>query len=315
MKQPCKALAALLLLCAVAPLGAEQNRALQKRFSSDEVAAVSVALSSENCIIGRSPDGTLLVEVATNSKKRIPDIALDGGTLRITGKKNLSFRFGGYCTVTVLLPEGKAFDAFAVSTSSGDVTADALRATTAGVTATSGNIALNEGHFSDGRLETTSGDIALGTVTAKTCTVQTTSGNVEIRSFESGSAALTTTSGDSTIGTFSGGTVSVYATSGNCSLERVSADSVHIQTTSGDVDCAFETLPADSAEIKAVSGSVTLSLPGEGGCSVQLSTTSGTVTDRRSGNTFSPRGTVTQEYQGGGVALSVTTTSGAIELQ
>ncbi len=101
-------------------------------------------------------------------------------------------------------------------------------------------------------LSSTSGDIEMEAVRADSLTVQTTSGDMRLDSFGSRELLLSSTSGDIEMETVRADSLSIQTTSGDLTLKAVSAGQLKVKSTSGDL--SLREVEAESWESQTVSG-------------------------------------------------------------
>lgn len=314
-------------------LFAAQNLAKQEIFSEAEVLNLNINLGSEDLKIEKCTNSEITVEVYTNNKNRIPDISLNKNCLTIIKQKYNISKPGEYCNLVVYIPENKKFETLEVSTSSGELTADQLIAQTAVISASSGDITLTDCNFEQSNVDTSSGNQKIENFNSNSASFEASSGDISIKTITSKKLKTKTSSGRIKFGTITCDSFSVHASSGNISVEKiecetfsaetssgditfdkVTADYFDAEASSGDIKLGLDKVPEASSSLKTSSGEQSVFVPKEQGFSLKVSTTSGTFKDRIGNNRFSPRGHYTNNYNGGGAQLSLTSTSGDIEL-
>ncbi|MDD5928448.1 MAG: DUF4097 family beta strand repeat-containing protein [Spirochaetales bacterium] len=295
-------------------LFAAQNLAKQEIFSEAEVLNLNINLGSEDLKIEKCTNSEITVEVYTNNKNRIPDISLNKNCLTIIKQKYNISKPGEYCNLVVYIPENKKFETLEVSTSSGELTADQLIAQTAVISASSGDITLTDCSFEQSNVDTSSGDISIKTITSKKLKTKTSSGRIKFGTITCDSFSVHASSGNISVEKIECETFSAETSSGDITFDKVTADYFDAEASSGDIKLGLEKVPEASSSLKTSSGEQSVFVPKEQGFSLKVSTTSGTFKDRIENNRFSPRGHYTNNYNGGGAQLSLTSTSGDIEL-
>ncbi|MCR5062563.1 MAG: DUF4097 domain-containing protein [Treponema sp.] len=314
-------------------LFAAQNLAKQEKFSEAEISNLKITLGSEDLKIEKCSNSEITVEVYTNNTKRIPDITLKNDCLTIIRKTNIVSKPGEYCNVSIYIPADKKFNSLEVSTSSGQLTAEQLIADTAVISASSGDITLTECDFEQSNVDTSSGNQRIESFKSNSASFEASSGDISVKTITSKKLKTKTSSGRIKFGTITCDSFSVRASSGNISVEKIecetfsaeassgditfdkaTADYFDAEASSGDIKLGLEKVPDAASSIKTSSGEQSLFVPKDQGFSVKVSTSSGTFKDRLENNRFSPRGSYSNDYNGGGAKISLTSTSGDIEL-
>ena len=252
------------------------------------------------------------VELHETSKKDISkDMQmrwwLDGDTLRVRFAKP-GFRTWNVRDkmLTITLPEDSRFDEVSIAATSGDLFIPALQtdslklnvtsgdikaaadARTARVEATSGDLELRfDGKAKDIAVETTSGEIGIAADSADRMSVQSTSGEMSVSAKSAADFLASSSSGD--IDADIGGVkrAALSSTSGHVHVAFDRFNALSISTTSGDVRADLPEKPGFTAALKVTSGDIDSDLPltrmgktwvcGDGSAELSISTTSGDI--------------------------------------
>ena len=213
---------------------------------------------------------------------------LDGDTLRIQYAKSGRFSLRGLNkALTVTLPEGSALGELAIDATSGDVTVPALQADSVRVDLTSGDLSLRQsGSTERMALSSTSGNISADVSVVGKLAIDLTSGCIRTNLESAGEVSLSTTSGDIALNG-GAQKARVDSTSGKIDVTLTAFDDLVIHATSGSVSAALPSKPGYRADINTTSGrfdsAVALSREGgsyscgDGSGRLTIDTTSGNV--------------------------------------
>ncbi len=181
---------------------------------------------------------------------------LDGTTLRIRyAKPRMTSLQSLDKKLTVTLPEGIALGAVSIDATSGDVIVPALR--TDAFTA-----------------DLTSGDLRASLSSPRTVWVSATSGNVELeQTGAADSVRLEGTSGHLRASLGAVGTLHASSTSGGISVGAASVEKAEFENTSGGVTAALGAFR--ELQVETTSGDVTVAVPSTPGFRAEIDTTSG----------------------------------------
>lgn len=308
-------LALLTLSCSLS-FAAQSNKVplLNKTFSQSQIQNLEINLVYEDVEIKNTYGDEILVEVYSNHKKRIPNIAVNSNTLQITSQKNIMIT-GLNCTVKIYIPENQTFKDAYIKTTSSDINIEKMIAQNLEVLSTSGDIECKTLNAEDNlKIHTTSGDIEVDRIETKELTVKSTSGDAELNEIKCETFDAKSTSGEITVNAFSGDYIGTETTSGEIDFYDVDVNCFSFETTSGSVSIDFKKVPEASSKIKTVSGNVQICLPHDG-FTLDVYSSSGTFKDKINDNRFTPRSNYTQKYFGGGSQIEIKTTSGEILLE
>ncbi len=214
---------------------------------------------------------------------------LDGDTLRIQYAKSGFFSFTGLNkALTVTLPEGVALDSARIDVTSGEVNAPELQARDVQIDLTSGDLALKQSDAAERiALSSTSGDISADIADAGKLTIGVNSGKIRAAVGHVDEVDISATSGDITLEGGEAQKASLDSTSGRIDVRLEAFDELKIDATSGDIAAALPSEPGYRADVSTTSGSFDYTVPltrdgsaytcGDGSASVNIHATSGNV--------------------------------------
>lgn len=231
-----------------------------------------------------------------------------GDTLVIEVKRPLGTVIGRapYAELRVALPEGVSAQANVVS---GDINAEEVRGDLA-LTTVSGNVRVGDTRGAL-TLSTTSGDVEVrdhdGAVSA-----ESVSGDVRLEG-DLASPTVRTVSGEARLDGASGSVV-LSSISGELSLEGAGLAGLDVESTSGDIEARVELAEGATGSISNISGDVELRLSEDARLDLEVTTASGELTSEI-GGLEADRRSLRGALGGGGPALTVSTTSGDVEVR
>jgi hypothetical protein len=170
----------------------------------------------------------------------------------------------GWAELHVTLPSAPAYD-LSADASSGDVEVSDLRGPSVALTTSSGDVSAERVHVGTLSVETSSGEIALDTVQADDLEASASSGDVTGESLRLGKALVDTSSGEISLqGAVD--TLEADASSGGITLDAYARHSgaYKLSSSSGDIDVTLLTGAGRAYHVRAEasSGEVTIDLPG-----------------------------------------------------
>ena len=320
-----KILTFILLASLTAGVFALPNLLKKEQFGANSIDNLEIDLSSEDIDFKETYDSSAIeVEIYCNNKKYAPEVSVSGSTLYIESQKR-SFGFfeaidnptGFRCTVIVYVPQKKDFEEIVIGTSSGDINVHRVLSAKSIISlkASSGDISSEKGLFADTvKASASSGDIELYNIDADDFTVSTSSGDIVIEKFTGGTGDIHSTSGDIDVKDFATEYAEFKSTSGHINVKKLDCDYFDVNSTSGGISIELTNGPSATSSASCTSGDIELYVPMRAKFSVQASCTSGSFRDRFNNNRMNPRGSVTQDYNGGGSLIKIRTTSGDITL-
>ena len=316
-----KLISAIILVSLTAGVFAHPNLLKKEQFGASAIDTITADLSSETIEIKETFDtSSIEVEIYCNYKKHAPDVSVSGSTLSIEGNAARPLfpapaRFS--CNVIIYIPSKKDFDEIDFRTTSGDIEIKkALSAKSKiNISSTSGDIKSDQGLFSDSiKVSASSGDIELYNMDADDFSVKTSSGGIVIKKFTGETGNINSTSGDIKADDYACEYAKFESTSGEINIKKFDCDYFDAESTSGNIVLDLKNAPAATSSVECTSGDIDIYLPMRSKFSVDVSCTSGTFRDKFNNNRMNPRDTYHQEYNGGGPAIKLRTTSGNVTL-
>lgn len=231
-----------------------------------------------------------------------------GDTLVIEVKRPLGTVIGRapYAELRVALPAGVSAQASVVS---GDLSADEVRGDL-NLTTVSGNMSVGDTRGAL-TLSTTSGDVEVrdhdGAVTA-----ESVSGDVRLEG-DLASPSVRTVSGEARLDGASGNVV-LSSISGQLSLAGTGLAGLDLESTSGDIEARVDLVEGATGSISNISGDVDLRLPEDARLDLDVTTASGELKSELRG-IEADRRSMRGALGGGGPSLTVSTTSGDVEVR
>lgn len=296
MKKNFIAIIAVSLFIPFASCAVSTNTTFDKTFYQD-FKNLDIDLSSENISIKETRNQDFSIEIACNDKSRQPTVNLTNDTIEILGRKNIHFSVGYRCHVYLYVPEGYHFENIDIELSSGSLDTDALYGDEIFITSSSG-------------------DLKMRKVDAKSkANIKSTSGSIKVSTlYSNDSVKLNSTSGSIVSNKVDSIYFDAHTISGSMEFNDFFCDSFDIKSTSGSLLMDFSDVPAAKSFIESTSGSIKIFIPGSSSFTLDYETSSGSFSDNRNGNRIRASGSTTQDYNGGGVEISVKTTSGSLVL-
>ncbi|WP_379361426.1 MULTISPECIES: DUF4097 family beta strand repeat-containing protein [unclassified Paenibacillus] len=216
----------------------------EQSYDLDDIKRIAIYDKSLDIILSRGSSDQAVVRMEGTVSKTVKDNyklenKREGDTLHI-GSTSRNGWFLGWSSVkiNIELPE-RQWEEVAVSTVSGNITADQLEAGTLSLKTTSGSIHAKVLEATELTAKTISGNIKLEEAVSRSTNLKSTSGNVSIEQFKADQLTLITTSGN------------IKALEGNAEYEA--------ETSSGNILIEAEHLLED-ANLKTKSGNVTVEL-------------------------------------------------------
>lgn len=231
-----------------------------------------------------------------------------GDTLVIEVRRPLGTVIGRapYAHLRVALPAGVSAEARVVS---GDVSAEEVQGDLSLVTV-SGSVTAEDTRGSLS-LSTTSGDLEVSDHVGA-LSAESVSGDVRLEG-DLVSPAVRTVSGDVRLDGVSGNAI-LSTISGDLSVAGDNLEGLSIESTSGDIETRLDLAGGATGRISNISGDVDVRLPEDARLGLDVTTASGELStdiDGLEADRRSLRGAV----GGGGPSLSISTTSGDVEVQ
>lgn len=267
----------------------------EKSISLDNVDEIQVILSSETVHIHRAEAGDKVrFHYHGNCWPKF-SLAIENANGKVSVRRESLFRLGNM-TLDIYLPAdfSKTLD---VKVSSGEVITESF-------------------NLENFRMNASSGNLSADTIKAVFVSIRSTSGAIDIKSINAERLAITTHSGNITTGQCAVREAVVEATSGNIMLAGVTGD-FNLKTSSGKVTLAYPMFDNYKLKVGTTSGSVVLDLPASAGFLLDAHSTSGKIQSDFSVNNAEGaniKGATGQVGIGTG-QITVNTTSGNIHLR
>lgn len=298
------------------------NLICKEEFNSNSITNLEVKVSSEDVIVQETYDTTNIdVEIYCNYRKYIPEISVSGSTLFVDGNKQHKSFFqtpSGYsCTVIIYVPQKKVFEEVLLQASSGDFEIKTLLTAKdlIQIKTSSGDTNSDIGLFADEiKVSASSGDINLNNIDADEFKAGTSSGDISIKKFTGGTGSVSATSGEIEANEFASEYAQFSSSSGSISIKKLDCDYFDAQNTSGGISVELIKAPIAESSVQTSSGDIDIYLPMREKFSTDVACTSGTFRDKFNNNRFTPRGGYQMNYNGGGAVIKLRSTSGDITL-
>lgn len=237
------------------------------------------------------------------------DVAMSrrGDTLVIEVRRPLGTVIGRapYADLRLALPAEVSAEAHVVS---GDIAVEAVRGDLTLVTV-SGNVTVEDTRGAIA-VSTTSGDLEVRDH-AGALSAESVSGDVRLEG-DLASPEVRTVSGDARLDGASGSVV-MSTISGDLSVAGASLTGLSVESTSGDVEARVDLARGATGSISNISGDVDLRIPDDARLGLDVTTASGELTTDIDGLEAGRR-SLHGDLGGGGASLSVSTTSGDVEV-
>lgn len=287
---------------------------ISKETYSSEIKNLDIDLHSENVTIKEIYGNEITLEIYCNNSRNKPEVYVSKGTLSIVASRR-SFRIGEYCNIEICIPQDFKFKNIHISTTSGDTNIEKLYAQNILIESSSGNLeadSLTAEYKID--LKKSSGDMKVDLLASDELKVNSSSGGIKIEKINTIDTSISSTSGSIKINKLDTESFDIKTTSGSVHISEISADYFNTESTSGSINLELANVPVATSSISATSGSVKLYVLSKEGFNVEGSTSSGSFNDGINGDRFSPHGSFTKKFFGGGSDIRIKTTSGNISI-
>ena len=228
---------------------------------SEPVQKLEISSVSDDVVLLPSEDGQCRVDWK-NTRYGYYEVSLERGTLEIRYRdteQKPRFDFGEEepRTVTVYLPEGD-YESLLLTTVSGHAASSGFSFDRTEITATSGQVGLEDGFFGEAKINTTSGSVVLHDYNAAATKIVTTSGEVGLGNGFFGETTVETVSGDVVLDCYDASSTVITTTSGDV-IGTVSAPKgFFVQTVSGTVEYPVNDYWTGTFDVHTTSGDVKL---------------------------------------------------------
>ncbi len=201
-----------------------------------------------------------------------------------------------------------------IRTSSGNTVIDFIHTNKLSVNASSGNITLEKADSQTAKVETSSGYIHINSGSANTLSLSASSGDISCNNFSSEESTIRTTSGSIKLKNFDTTTFVSSASSGNITARNLGCQNFEVSSTSGTIGLEFADAPISKSSVSSSSGTQFISMPKNSRLTLHVSTSSGGFINAFTNEKFSSHVNYNNEINGGGAAVSFTSSSASITL-
>ena len=293
-----------------------ENIVSKDYYSTENIDTISVDLTYENIEIKTTNGSEILVEIASNYSKKIPEVCIEENKLLIKTTSNKKWYTGNICTVYLYLPTDFFPKVSTIQMASGEVFIDNLETDELTVGSASGDIKVLFTNAKDKiALSAASGEIEFATGKTTKFSAKTASGDILIKQLTSNEILCDTNSGEITTQEIECEYLACETTSGDIDCSKTICQYFDIKAVSGSVDLELENQIEAESSIKTTSGSVDLVVPEDMNFEIIANSSSGKFEDEIKERTYHPKHNFVSKYNEGGVTILIDTTSGSIELE
>ena len=151
-------------------------------YPAENIKTISIELSYENLVIKSTNGSDILVEIASNNSKKIPEIFLEANNFIIKSRKNQKWNTGNICTVYVYLPNDFFPKTTNIKVASGEIYIDNLETDELKVSSASGDIKIIFSNVTNEiELSAASGKIEFNTGKTRKFSATTSSGDIFVQ--------------------------------------------------------------------------------------------------------------------------------------
>ena len=316
MKQIIKIFTLSLLFFASCTMTVAEDIVAKEYFETTNISKISTDLTYENLSVETTNGNEILIEIASNYSKMIPEFYVEDDTFVIKSKKKRFWNPGYICNVYLYLPTDFFPTTTELNTASGEVFIEDLETDELTVKSASGDIKVLFSNAKDKiTLSAASGEIEFETGKTTKFSAKTASGDILIKQLTSNEIICDAVSGEITTQEIECEYLSCETTSGDIDCSKTVCQYFDIKAVSGSVDLELENQIEAESSIKTTSGSVDLVVPEDMNFEIIANSSSGKFEDDINGRTYSPRDNFESKYNEGGVTILIDTTSGSIELE
>lgn len=284
-------------------------------YPAENIKTISIELSYENLEIKTTNGSDILVEIASNNSKKIPEIFLEANNFIIKSRKNQKWNTGNICTVYVYLPNDFFSKTTNIKVASGEIYIDNLETDELKVSSASGDIKIIFSNVTNEiELSAASGKIEFNTGKTRKFSATTSSGDIFVQQLISKEIWCKVASGEVDTENIECEYLSVQTSSGDIDCSKTTCQYFDIKAVSGSVDLELINQIEAESSIKTTSGSVDLSVPKDMNFEIIANSSSGKFEDEIKERTYRPKHEYVSQYNNGGVTILIDTTSGSIEL-
>ena len=316
MKQIIKIFTLSLLFFASCTMTVAEDIVAKEYFETTNISKISTDLTYENLSVKTTNGNEILVEIASNYSKMIPEFYVEDDTFVIKSKKKRFWNPGYICNVYLYLPTDFFPTTTELNTASGEVFIEDLETDELTVKSASGDIKVLFSNAKDKiTLSAASGEIEFETGKTTKFSASTASGDILIKQLTSNEIICDAVSGEIETQEIECEYLSCETTSGDIDCSKTICQYFDIKAVSGSVDLELENQIEAESSIKTTSGSVDLEIPEDMNFEIIANSSSGKFEDEIKERTYHPKHDYVSKYNEGGVAILIDTTSGSIELE
>ena len=316
MKHIFKIFTLSLLFFASCTMTVAEDIVAKEYFETTNISKISTDLTYENFTVKTTNGNEILIEIASNYSKMIPEFYVEDDAFVIKSKKKKLWNAGYICNVYLYLPTDFFPTTTELNTASGEVFIEDLETDKLSVSSASGDIKILFSNAKDEiTLSAASGEIEFETGNTTKFSAKTASGDILIKQLTSNEIICDAVSGEITTQEIKCEYLSCETTSGDIDCSKTVCQYFDIKAVSGSVDLELDNQIEAESSIKTTSGSVDLVVPEDMNFEIIANSSSGKFEDDINGRTYHPRDNFASKYNEGGVTILIDTTSGSIELE
>lgn len=316
MKQIFKIFTLSLLFFTSCTMTVAEDIVAKEYFETTNISKISTDLTYENLTVKTTNGNEILIEIASNYSKMIPEFYVEDDTFVIKSKKKKFWNAGYICNVYLYLPTDFFPTTTELNTASGEVFIEDFETNKLSVSSASGDIKILFSNAKDEiTLSAASGEIEFETGNTTKFSAKTASGDILIKQLTSNEIICDAVSGEITTQEIKCEYLSCETASGDIDCSKTVCQYFDIKAVSGSVDLELDNQIEAESSIKTTSGSVDLVVPEDMNFEIIANSSSGKFEDDINGRTYRPRDNFESKYNEGGVTILIDKTSGSIELE
>lgn len=316
MKHIFKIFTLSLLFFASCTMTVAEDIVAKEYFETTNISKISTDLTYENLTVKTTNGNEILIEIASNYSKMIPEFYVEDDAFVIKSKKKKFWNAGYICNVYLYLPTDFFPTTTELNTASGEVFIEDLETDKLSVSSASGDIKILFSNAKDEIiLSAASGEIEFETGNTTKFSAKTASGDILIKQLTSNEIICDAVSGEITTQEIECEYLSCETTSGDIDCSKTVCQYFDIKAVSGSVDLELDNQIEAESSIQTTSGLVDLVVPEDMNFEIIANSSSGKFEDDINGRTYHPRDNFESKYNEGGVTILIDTTSGSIELE
>lgn len=316
MKHIFKIFTLSLLFFASCTMTVAEDIVAKEYFETTNISKISTDLTYENLTVKTTNGNEILIEIASNYSKMIPEFYVEDDAFVIKSIKKKFWNAGYICNVYLYLPTDFFPTTTELNTASGEVFIEDLETDKLSVSSASGDIKIIFSNAKDEiTLSAASGEIEFENGNTTKFSAKTASGDILIKQLTSNEIICDAVSGEITTQEIKCEYLSCETTSGDIDCSKTVCQYFDIKAVSGSVDLELDNQIEAESSIKTTSGSVDLVVPEDMNFEIIANSSSGKFEDDINSRTYHPRDNFESKYNEGGVTILIDTTSGSIELE